>query len=56
VYEEVVPRSGAFLTRTLHRARWHDGTIHTWTGRRKTNGTCEGAGGLRFDFLESGPP
>jgi hypothetical protein len=24
VYEEVVPRSGAFLTRTLHRARWHD--------------------------------
>ncbi|WAZ19008.1 hypothetical protein STRCI_000025 [Streptomyces cinnabarinus] len=56
VYEEEVPRSGASLTRTRQRARWHDGTIHTWTGRHKTNGTGEGASGLRFDFLESTLP
>jgi hypothetical protein len=56
LYEEEVPRSGALLTRTRHLARWHDGTVHLWTGRRKTNGTGVGASGLRFDFLEPGPP
>ncbi|MEJ2155537.1 MAG: hypothetical protein P8X96_09395 [Desulfobacteraceae bacterium] len=52
VYEEEVPRSGAVVDLAWNRARWHDGRIITWLGRKKTNGRGEKSSGLRFDFLE----
>lgn len=51
LYEEEVPRSGMTLTRQHHRARWHDGSVHTWTARRRGSGTGESASGLVFDTL-----
>jgi hypothetical protein len=53
LYEEEVPRSGARLVRTAQYARWHDGSIHRWIGRRKTSGGGEGSSGLRFDVVET---
>jgi len=52
VFEEEVPRSGAFVTRTYQRARWHDGTTHLWLGRKKGAGRGEGSSGLTFDRIE----
>lgn len=51
LYEEEVPRSGVTLTRQHHRARWRDGSVHTWTARRRSSGTGESASGLAFDTL-----
>jgi len=51
VYEEEVPRSGAILTQTWQRARWHNGQVALWLGRRKQNGRGEGNSGLKFDYL-----
>jgi hypothetical protein len=50
--EEEVPRSGAAVIRTHQLARWHDGSIRAWTGRRKRTGGGEGSSGLRFDYVE----
>jgi hypothetical protein len=52
LYEEEVPRAGLAVVRTHQQARWHDGSMHTWTGRRKRSGGGEGSSGLRFDVLE----
>ncbi|MCB9234920.1 MAG: hypothetical protein H6581_24915 [Bacteroidia bacterium] len=49
VHEEEVPRAGAMVNRTWQRARWYNGKVHTWLGRRKTTGRGEGYAGLRFD-------
>ena len=54
LHEEEVPRSGASVTRTHQRARWHGGSVHAWTGRRKGSGTGESSSGLRYDSLEEG--
>ena len=51
IYEEEVPRSGAILSMTWQRARWHKGQVALWLGRRKQNGRGEGNSGLRFDYL-----
>jgi hypothetical protein len=51
VFEEEVPRSGAIVELTWNRARWYDGRIVVWLGRRKTNGRGEKSSGLKFDFL-----
>jgi hypothetical protein len=51
VHEEEVPRSGAILSITWQRARWHHGQVALWLGRRKQNGRGEGASGLKFDYL-----
>jgi hypothetical protein len=53
LYEEEVPRAGARVVRTHQYARWHDGSIQTWTARRKTSGGGEGSSGLRYDVVES---
>lgn len=53
IHEEEVPRSGAILSRTWQRARWHDGRVNLWLGRRKQNGRGEGNSGLRFDYLKA---
>lgn len=51
IHEEEVPRSGAILSMTWQRARWHHGQVALWLGRRKQNGRGEGNSGLRFDYL-----
>jgi hypothetical protein len=52
LHEEEVPRAGAAVFRARQHARWHDGSVHVWTGRAKRTGGGEGSSGLRFDFLE----
>jgi hypothetical protein len=51
LHEEEVPRSGVDVVRSHQRARWHDGSVHTWTTRRKGTGAGESASGLRFDTV-----
>ena len=52
LYEEEVPRAGAAVDRRRQHARWHDGSVHAWTGRSKRTGRGEGSSGLKFDSLE----
>lgn len=54
VYEEEVPREGAFVTRAFQYARWINGETYLWMSRRKGVGRGEGSSGLKFDRLE--PP
>ncbi|HET9769171.1 MAG TPA: hypothetical protein VFS60_20170, partial [Thermoanaerobaculia bacterium] len=49
LHEEEVPRAGAIVTRGFQRARWFDGKVYTWIGRRKETGRGQGASGLAFD-------
>jgi hypothetical protein len=51
LHEEEVPRSGIDVGRSHQRARWHDGSTHSWTTRRKGSGTGESSSGLRFDAV-----
>lgn len=51
IHEEEVPRAGAMVTRTYQRARWFDGRIYTWLGRRKQTGRGQGSSGLVFDRI-----
>lgn len=51
VNEEEVPRGGTVVTRAWQLARWVDGSLHLWVGRRKTAGGGEGSSGLRFDAV-----
>lgn len=53
VNEEEVPRSGIVVRGGVQRARWTDGRIVMWHGRRASAGRGEGSSGLRFDALES---
>jgi hypothetical protein len=49
LHEEEVPRAGVIVTRGFQRARWFDGKVCTWIGRRKETGRGQGASGLVFD-------
>jgi hypothetical protein len=49
LHEEEVPRAGAIVTRGFQRARWFDGKVYTWIGRRKETGRGQGASALEFD-------
>ena len=51
VHEEEVPRAGVIVMRTFQRARWFDGKVFTWIGRRKETGRGDGASGLVFDQI-----
>jgi hypothetical protein len=51
LHEEEVPRAGVIVTRSFQRARWFDGKVFTWLGRRKETGRGEGASGLVFDQI-----
>ncbi|GAB2867921.1 hypothetical protein GCM10022221_80950 [Actinocorallia aurea] len=51
LFEEEIPRSGATLTRTRQHARWHDGSVHSWTARAKRHGSPDMSSGLVFDGL-----
>jgi hypothetical protein len=52
IHEEEVPKAGVILTRTFQRARWADGRIVTWLGRRKQVGLGQGSSGLAWDRIE----
>lgn len=52
IHEEEVPRAGSRLTRTWQRARWYNGKVYTWQGRRKLTGRGSGASGLEFDQIQ----
>ncbi len=49
--EEEVPRAGRVVTREFRRARWKDGSVVLWIGRRTLTGRGEGSSGLVFDDL-----
>ncbi|MFL6812257.1 MAG: hypothetical protein ACJ8FD_24915 [Bradyrhizobium canariense] len=49
--EEEVPRAGRIVTREFRRARWTDGSVVLWIGRRTSPGRGEGSSGLVFDDL-----
>lgn len=51
IYEEELGDAGAVLTRTRTLARWHDGSVHTWTSRSNWAGGDEADSGLTWDFL-----
>lgn len=51
LHEEEVPRAGIVVTRAFQRARWFDGKVYIWIGRRKETGRGEGASGLLFDQI-----
>jgi hypothetical protein len=51
IHEEEVPRAGVIVTRAYQRARWWDGKIFTWLGRRKQTGRGQGSSGLEFDQI-----
>ncbi len=55
VPEEEVPRAGAQVTLSYHRARWLDGRVFVWCGTRKRTGRGEGSSGLAFDRLIQKP-
>lgn len=55
IHEEEVPRTGVEVSASLQRARWYDGAVVAWYGRRKSAGHGEGGSGLRFDVLENAP-
>jgi hypothetical protein len=52
IHEEEVPKAGVTLTRTFQRARWTDGRIVTWLGRRKQVGRGQASSGLGWDRVE----
>lgn len=52
IHEEEVPRAGSRLTRTWQRARWYNGKVYVWQGRRKLTGRGAGASGLEFDQIQ----
>jgi hypothetical protein len=52
LYEEEVPREGAWVSRAFQYTRGTDGQPCFWVGRRKGAGRGEGSSGLRFDVLE----
>lgn len=55
INEEEVPRVGTTVTRTYERARWWNGVILNWIGRRKYTGRGPGSSGLEFDSIISLP-
>lgn len=53
LHQEQVLRAGIIVTRSFQRARWFDGKVFTWIGRRKQTGRGQGASGLEFDRIDS---
>ena len=51
IHEEEIPRAGVTLYRTSQRARWLDGQVYNWLGRKKTTGRGQGSSGSEFDRI-----
>lgn len=54
LHEEEIPREGIHIARSYQYARWVDGSMHLWIGRRKRPGRGEASSGLQFDVAKSG--
>jgi hypothetical protein len=54
IEEEEIPRAGRIVERRFERARWTDGTVFLWIGRKSISGRGEGSSGLAFDHIEEG--
>ena len=52
VTDQAIPRAGADVTRRFRRARWTDGSTHTWVARRARPGRGPGWSGLAYDLVE----
>jgi hypothetical protein len=55
IHEEEVPREGMVVQRAYQSARWHDGRLFVWAGRRSSVGRREASSALSFDELERQP-
>ena len=56
LFEEEVPKAGVQVMANYQRARWYDGKIFNWYGRRKQTGRGQGSSGLRFDTISEIKP
>jgi hypothetical protein len=52
IHEEELPRTGIQVSRAYQYARWIDGLMHIWIGRKKETARRQEAIGLRFDVVE----
>jgi hypothetical protein len=48
-----LPKAGTYVTCTYKRARWHNGSVHTWAGRKATIGRGLVLSDLQFDRIVS---
>lgn len=51
IEEEEISRAGVIVERSFQRARWQNGRICLWVGRKKTAGRGEASSGLGFDRI-----
>ena len=51
IHNEEVLKVGTQVNRTYQRARWWNGDVYTWLGRRKQSGKGQGSSGLEFDRI-----
>jgi hypothetical protein len=49
LYNEEVPKAGILVSRSYQRARWHNGKVVNWMGRRKTAALGQLHNQLEFD-------
>lgn len=49
--EREVSRAGALVTRTYQRARWMNGKVYAWLGRRTQTGRGQASSGLTLDRI-----
>ncbi len=52
IHNEEVLKVGTQVSRTYQRARWWNGDVYTWLGRRKKSGKGQGSSGLEFDQIQ----
>lgn len=52
IHNEEVLKVGTQVSRTYQRARWWNGNVYTWLGRRKQSGKGQGSSGLEFDRIQ----
>jgi hypothetical protein len=52
LFDEEVPRMGAYVRRRQQYTRWYGGSMFLWIGREKRPGRGGGSSGLRYDIVE----
>ncbi|MEU5689950.1 hypothetical protein DEJ48_38920 [Streptomyces venezuelae] len=52
VAEQEISATGAVVNRSWQRARWTDGSVHLWVGKRRSAGQGARTSGLRYDVVE----
>ncbi len=49
INEEEIPKTGTLVQTAFKRARWFNGKVITWVGRKVQTGSGQGSSGLTFD-------